>query len=171
MRAMVAVSVLALAAGCQSIPADAPKASASLQPTKGSSVRGTVAFVQIGDKVRVTANVGGLKPSGQFGFHIHEAGDCGSGDGMSAGGHFNPLGKPHAPPSTVDRHAGDMPMLEAGASGDASLTAELDVITIGGGAADVVGKGVIVHKDADDFKTQPTGNSGARVACGVIRRS
>ncbi len=64
-----------------------------------------------------------------------------------------------------------MPMLEADGAGKATLTVELDVITIGGGAADIVGKGVIVHKDPDDFKTQPTGNSGARVACGVIRKS
>ena len=62
-------------------------------------------------------------------------------------------------------------MLPADASGNATLTADLDVIRIGGGATDIVGKSVIVHKDADDFKTQPTGNSGARVACGVISKS
>jgi Cu-Zn family superoxide dismutase len=90
---------------------------------------------------------------------------------MSAGGHFNPQGKPHAHPTTPNRHTGDMPMLVADASGNATLTAELDVMTIGSGATDIVGKGVIVHKDPDDFTTQPTGNSGARVACGVIRKN
>jgi Cu-Zn family superoxide dismutase len=90
---------------------------------------------------------------------------------MSAGGHFNPTGKPHGSPSAPDHHAGDMPMLVADGAGNATLTAEIDVVTIGGGAAtDIVGKSVIVHKDPDDFKTQPTGNSGARVACGVIRK-
>jgi Cu-Zn family superoxide dismutase len=70
-----------------------------------------------------------------------------------------------------DHHAGDMPTLVADGSGTATLTAELDVITVGGAAGNVIGRSVVVHKDPDDFKTQPTGNSGARVACGVIRRS
>jgi Cu-Zn family superoxide dismutase len=119
--------------------------------------------------VAVTARVSGLTP-GSHGFHVHEKGDCSSGDGVSAGGHFNPQAKPHAHPTTADRHAGDMPMLVADSYGEATLTVELDVITIGAGATDIVGRSVIVHKDPDDFKTQPTGNSGARVACGVIRK-
>ena len=90
---------------------------------------------------------------------------------MSAGGHFNPLGKPHArsrrPPSGI---TGDMPMLVADASGNATLTTELDLIQVGSGANDIVGKSVVVHKDPDDFTTQPAGNSGPRVACGVIRK-
>jgi len=141
-----------------------------LEATRGNTAGGTVNFVQKGDKVVVTARVSGLTPGGH-GFHIHQKGDCSSGDGMSAGGHFNPLAKPHAQPTTADRHAGDMPMLVADAYGDATLTVDLDVVAVGAGATDVVGKSVIVHKDPDDFKTQPTGNSGARVACGVIRRN
>ena len=159
-----------LTAGCASMMASGPSATAVLEGTKGNTVGGKAEFVQKGDKVYVTASVSGLAP-GQHGFHIHEKGDCSSGDGMSAGGHFNPLGKPHAAPSTPDRHAGDMPMLVADGSGNATLKAELDVITIGGGSTDIVGRSVIVHKDPDDFKTQPTGNSGARVACGVIRKA
>ena len=170
MRTIIAVSVLALVAGCQSIPADAPKASASLQPTKGSNVRGSANFVQIGDKVRVTANVSGLKPNGEFGFHIHEAGDCSSGDGMSAKGHFNPHGKPHAHAGASERHAGDLPSLKSDAGGSANLTADLDVITVSPGPASVVGRGLIVHAQPDDFRTQPTGNAGARSACAVIQR-
>ncbi|MEP7208649.1 MAG: superoxide dismutase family protein [Casimicrobiaceae bacterium] len=141
---------------------------ADLAPTKGNSVRGTVTFTQRGDHVLVVADVTGLSP-GSHGFHIHEKGDCSADDATSAGGHFNPLGKPHAAPGTTDRHAGDMPMLVADANGVARLSTEIDVVTIAGGAADLLGKGLVVHKDADDFKTQPTGNSGARVACGVIR--
>jgi Cu-Zn family superoxide dismutase len=159
-----------VAAGCASMTGSGPSATALLEATKGNTTGGTVNFVQKGDKVAVTARVSGLTP-GSHGFHIHEKGDCSSGDGMSAGGHFNPQGKPHAHPTTADRHAGDMPMLVADASGNATLSVELDVVTIGAGATDIVGRGLIVHKDPDDFKTQPTGNSGARVACGVIRRN
>ena len=145
-------------------------ATTELKPTTGNTAAGTVTFAQKGEKVSVVANVSGLSP-GPHGFHIHEKGDCSAGDGMSAGGHFNPTAKPHGDPTTPDHHAGDMPQLVADASGKATLTADLSPMTIGAGANDIVGKAVIVHKDADDFKTQPTGNSGARVACGVIAKS
>jgi Cu-Zn family superoxide dismutase len=167
----VAVAVAgAVVAGCASMPGGGPSATAVLEATKGNTAGGTVNFAQQGDKVVVTARVSGLAPGGH-GFHLHEKGDCSSGDGMSAGGHFNPLAKPHSHPLTVERHAGDMPMLVADSSGVATLTIDLDVITIGAGATDIVGRSVIVHKDADDFRTQPTGNAGARVACGVIRKN
>ena len=166
-----AFSVLALTAGCQSIPADAPRASASLQPTKGSTVRGTATFVQAGNHVRLTANVSGLRPNGEYGFHIHEAGDCSSGDGMSAKGHFNPHGKPHGHTSSQERHAGDMPNLKADASGNATATVTLDIITVTPGPASIVGRGLIVHVQPDDYTSQPVGNAGARSACAVIQRS
>jgi Cu-Zn family superoxide dismutase len=169
-KAIPSIAIAALVAGCAAMTPSAPSAVADLAPTQGNATAGTVTFTQKGDKVVVHARVSGLTP-GTHGFHIHEKGDCSSSDGTSAGGHFNPLGKPHAYPTIADRHAGDMPMLAADAAGVAVLDGELDVITIGGGAADIVGKAVIVHKDADDFKTQPTGNSGARVACGVIRKA
>jgi Cu-Zn family superoxide dismutase len=161
----------ALAAGCQSVPSDAPRATANLQPTKGNSVRGTTTFVQVGGRVRVTANVSVLKPNGEFGFHIHEAGDCSSGDGMSTKGHFNPFGKPHSHSGTPERHAGDLPPLKSDGAGNATLTADLDIITVTPGPASVVGRGLIVHVAPDDFKTQPTGNAGARSACAVIQRA
>jgi Cu-Zn family superoxide dismutase len=159
-----------LAALCFTTVAWTQAATATLAPTAGNTAMGTVSFTQKGDKVTVSAKISGLSPGGH-GFHIHEMGDCSAADGMSAGGHFNPTGKPHGDPAAPDHHAGDMPMLQADASGNATLTADLGVITIGGGATDIVGKSVIVHKDADDYKTQPTGNSGARVACGVITKS
>jgi Cu-Zn family superoxide dismutase len=165
------VMTAALLAACQSLPSDAPRATANLEPTRGSTVRGTASFVQIGDKVRVTANVAGLKPNGEFGFHIHEASDCSSGDGMSAKGHFNPYGKPHAHAGTPERHAGDLTSLKSDASGNANLTVDLDVITVSSGPASVVGRGLIVHAQPDDFKNQPTGNAGAKSACAVIQRS
>jgi Cu-Zn family superoxide dismutase len=158
----------ALVAGCATVGTGGPAAVATLAPTRGNTATGSVEFVQRGGKVVVTASVSGLAP-GPHGFHIHEKGDCSSGDGMSAGGHFNPHGRAHGNPASPDHHAGDLPMLEADGNGNARLVAELDAVTIGSGAGDIVGKAVIVHKDPDDFRTQPTGNSGARVACGVIK--
>lgn len=168
---VLGIAASAVLAACQSIPPDAPRATANLAPTKGSSVRGNVNFVQIGDKVRVTASVTGLKPGGEFGFHIHEAGDCSSGDGMSTKGHFNPLAKAHAHHGTPERHAGDLPSLKSDGAGNASVTVDLDVITVAAGPTSVVGRGLIVHAAPDDFKTQPTGNAGARSACAVIQRT
>ena len=164
------VTTAALLGACQSMMPDGPKATAELQPTKGSTVRGNVSFVQVGDKVRVDAKVTGLKPNGEFGFHIHEAGDCSSGDGMSTKGHFNPYGKAHAHAGTPERHAGDLTSLKSDGAGNASLTVALDIITVSPGPASVVGRGLIVHVQADDYKTQPTGNAGARSACAVIQR-
>jgi superoxide dismutase, Cu-Zn family len=158
-----------LFAFCVATAATAQMTTATLSPTAGNSAAGTVVFTQKGDKVTVTAKVSGLAPGGH-GFHIHEKGDCSAPDGSSAGGHFNPTGKPHGAPGP-DHHAGDMPMLQVDASGNATLTADLEGVSIGGGATDIVGKSVVVHKDADDYKSQPAGNSGARIACGVITKS
>ena len=171
--ASLALAAAALA-GCETVKGwwgGGPKATASLEPTKGSTVRGTVNFEQRGDKVRVSANISGLRPNGEFGFHIHEAGDCSSGDGMSAKGHFNPYGKPHGAHGSGERHAGDMPSLKSDAGGNANMTFDLDVISVNpGGPASIIGRGLIVHVQPDDFKTQPTGNAGARSACAVIQR-
>lgn len=162
----VATAALLLSA-CGSMPVDSPRATAQLQPTKGSKAFGEATFEQAGDKVRVLVNVQGLKPGQQHGFHIHEAGDCSSGDGMSTKGHFNPLAKPHAHPGSG--HAGDLPALQADKAGRAKLDVMAEGITVGPGATSIVGRGLIVHADPDDYKTQPTGNAGARIACGVIR--
>jgi Cu-Zn family superoxide dismutase len=173
--ALAAIASVVLLAGCDTMKgwfgSDGPKATANLQPTKGSSVKGTVNFQQRGDKVRVAANIAGLRPNGEFGFHIHEAGDCSSGDGMSAKGHFNPHGKPHGQHGSAERHAGDMPSLKSDGSGNASATFDLDIITVNPGPASIIGRGLIVHVQPDDYKTQPTGNAGARSACAIIERS
>ncbi len=143
-----------------------PSAEAKLAPTKGHTTTGTVVFRQMGNDIEMTAHVAGLTP-GAHGFHIHEKGDCSAPDGTSAGGHFNPTGQPHGHPQQGPHHAGDMPMLETDAYSNARLVAVLRGLTLDG-ANGIVGKGVIVHAAPDDFKTQPTGNSGARMACGVI---
>jgi len=102
---------------------------------------------------------------------VHEKGDCSSGDGMSAGGHFNPTGQPHANHAAAMHHAGDLPSLKADAAGMASFSFESPTIAVGSGVTDVVAKGLIVHRDPDDYTTQPTGNSGPRLACAVIQKS
>jgi Cu-Zn family superoxide dismutase len=165
LTSFIAVAILA---GCASVQAPQPTAIAKLEPTKGNSASGMVTFTQTGDKVRVEASLTGLKPNAEHGFHIHDKGDCSSGDGMSTGGHFNPLGKPHGMHNGMERHAGDLPALKSDANGNASLTAMMDVITVSAGATSVVGRGMIVHRDPDDYKTQPTGNAGPRIACAVI---
>ena len=148
-----------------------PVAVAKLEATKGNTTSGTITFTQAGDKVRVDANVSGLKPNAEHGFHVHEKGDCSSGDGMSTGGHFNPLGKAHGAHGGTERHAGDLPSLKSDAAGNAKFSVLVDVITVSPSATSVVGRGMIVHRDPDDFKTQPTGNAGPRIACAVIAAS
>jgi Cu-Zn family superoxide dismutase len=158
-------------AACQTTPDDPLRATAALQSTKGSKAFGEATFEQVGDKVRVIVFAQGLKPDQQHGFHIHEVGDCSSGDGMSAKGHFNPHGKPHGHYQSAERHGGDMPSLKSDASGNAKASFEIDTVTVSPGPASIVGRGLIVHVQPDDYKTQPTGNAGARSACAVINRS
>ena len=161
----------ALAAGCAQLGLNmGPTATAKLAPTKGNSVQGTVTFTQDGSVVHVKAEVTGLAPNTEHGFHIHDKGDCSSGDGMSAGGHFNPTGQPHGAHTAAHHHAGDLPSIHADAAGNATIKFDSKAISVGSGATDVVGKGLIVHRDPDDFTTQPTGNSGPRIACAVIQK-
>ena len=100
---------------------------------------------------------------------MHEKGDCSSGDGMSAGGHFNPDGVQHGNAQPADGHAGDMPNLKADANGNAKASFEATRMKVADGKSSIVGKGLIVHRDPDDYKTQPTGNAGPRLACAVIK--
>ncbi|SDL99163.1 superoxide dismutase, Cu-Zn family [Oryzisolibacter propanilivorax] len=141
-------------------------ATARLEPTRGNSVSGLVRFMQMGDVVKVGGEVRGLKPNSEHGFHVHEKGDCSSGDGNSAGGHFNPTGQAHGEHGHGAHHTGDLPSLRANAAGVATIDFTSTSIRVGG--IDIVGRGLIVHADPDDYRTQPTGNSGARLACAVI---
>jgi superoxide dismutase, Cu-Zn family len=169
-RTFLAAAAVASMAGCGMLGiGGGPSATANLQPTKGSKAAGAIRFTQSGDKVRVAGEVSGLRPNQEHGFHVHEAGDCSSGDGMSTKGHFNPQGKPHGHPTSGNRHAGDLPALKADAKGVAKIDTTLDIITVSAGPTSIVGKGLIVHAQPDDYKTQPTGNAGARLACAVIQ--
>ena len=145
-----------------------PTASAQLKPTNGNITSGSVTFSIAGDKVKVTAEVQGLKPNAEHGFHVHEKGDCSSGDGLSTGGHFNPNSQAHGVHGSGIHHAGDLPSLKADASGKAKLTFESSTISVSSGVTNVIGRGLIIHRDPDDYKTQPTGNAGPRLACAVI---
>ena len=167
---IASAAAAALLAGCQTTSQEPLRATAALQPTKGSKAAGEVTFEQAGNnKVHVLVVAKGLTSGQVHGFHIHEAGDCSSGDGMSAKGHFNPAGSPHGNPSSGAHHAGDLPALQAGKNGHATLDAVVEGISLEPGPNSIIGRGVIVHADPDDYKTQPTGNSGARIACGVIK--
>lgn len=164
----IATSLILCACATQSYE---PSASAQLSPTKGSSIYGSVLFTQSGDKVLVKVDLLGLKPNSEHGFHVHEKGDCSSGDGMSTGGHFNPTSSPHgAHGQGAAHHSGDLPSLKADADGNAKMTFESSTISIDSGVSNIVGRGLIVHRDPDDYKTQPTGNSGPRLACAVINK-
>lgn len=163
---IAAVSLLAAGAGCATQGSGGQAAEAVLKPTQGNTASGTVSFRQDGSALLVSARISGLTP-GAHGFHIHEKGDCSAPDATSAGGHFNPSAKPHGHPDHGEHHAGDMPQLVADAAGNATLDARLEGVAFAG-TSGIVGRGLIIHAAPDDFKTQPTGNSGARVACGVI---
>ncbi len=160
-------------------PAPAPAAAAepervtalvALLPTKGHRTSGTLNFeVTPGGNVSVNGQLGGLTPNAEHGFHIHEKGDGKSPDGSSAGAHFNPDMMDHGNPESGAHHAGDMLNIKADATGNATVKLELKGVTLrDGGPKDLIGKGVIVHEKADDYKSQPAGDSGARVACGSI---
>ncbi len=144
------------------------RAVAVLHPTEGNDVTGTVWFTKTENGIKVVADVRGLTP-GKHGFHIHQYGDCTAPDGTSAGGHFAPDGSPHGAPSDPadQRHVGDLGNLNADEEGVAHLEWTDPVISFSGGH-NIIGRAVVVHAGEDDLESQPTGDAGARVACGVI---
>jgi superoxide dismutase, Cu-Zn family len=144
-------------------------ATAQLEPRSGSNVSGKLTFTQIGDVVRVTGEISG-HTKGPKAMHIHEKGDCSSADGMSTGGHFNPHKMKHGGPYDPVKHAGDLGNVNFNEQGAAKVNFTVGDISVSREKADgIIGKAVIVHAAVDDFKTDPTGNAGGRVACGVIK--
>jgi len=146
--------------------AEPTKAIAVLRPTEGNKVYGWVTFTKEGDKIKVVGEVEGLTP-GTHGFHVHEYGDCSAKDAASAGGHFNPQSSPHAAHESTPRHVGDMGNIQAGADGKAKIDLTDSMMKLEGPNS-ILGRGVIVHAQADDLKTQPSGNAGGRQACAAI---
>ena len=166
-RIRISILIVALCVAARIATAhDSEKAVAVLSPTANSKVMGTVTFMKSGGEVKVVADITGLSP-GKHGFHIHEFGDCSAPDATSAGAHFNPTKHQHGAPEAADRHAGDLGNIEADASGKAHLELSDKAMKLSG-AESIVGHAVIVHEKADDLKTQPTGDAGGRLACGVI---
>jgi len=139
------------------------KAVAVLNPTQGNTAKGVVTFSPEQGGVRVVVKFTGV-PKGVHGFHIHEFGDCSAPDGMSAGSHFNPTNVAHAGRDAEKRHMGDMGNVTADEQGNIAL----DYVDKHIKLAAIIGHGMILHANPDDFTTQPTGNAGGRIACGVI---
>lgn len=139
---------------------------ATLNPTEGNEVEGTVTFTNTSNGVRVEGDLSGLS-AGKHGFHIHENGDCSAPDASSAGGHFNPNNNDHGARTDSVRHMGDLGNIEAGSEGNATFSFTDSVLVMD----KIMGRAVVVHGGQDDFTSQPSGAAGSRMACGVIESS
>ncbi|PYM26795.1 MAG: superoxide dismutase [Candidatus Rokuibacteriota bacterium] len=172
MRALIAVVTSVLLAGCASmggVPATDNTARAELRTAAGQPA-GTATFTQVGSVVRVVVEAQGL-PRGAHGVHVHAVGKCDPPDFASAGGHFNPVNRQHGALNPQGAHAGELPNIEVGADGKGRLESTTELLSLGSGTTSVFdadGSAIVIHAAPDDFKTDPTGNSGARIACGVI---
>lgn len=181
-RIVLVPALLALAA-CGSTPPPRPapppavpmvstakQAEANLSPASASLVSGRLALVPDARGVHISGVIGGLQPLQTAAFHVHERGECSAVDASSAGGHFNPAAQPHGRNGAGAHHAGDMDNLRADAQGRVNVDVRLPGVTLGGGAPnDIAGRALVVHANADDYRSQPAGNAGARIACAVIR--
>ena len=154
----------------QDVQPPPPQRHASLAPTKGNEAKGDLTLTQRDGAVEISGQLTGLKPNTEHGFHIHENGDCSAPDASSAGAHFNPTNQPHGKPGSGAHHEGDMQAVRSDDSGVASVDVRAIGATLGDGSpADVVGKAIVLHEKPDDYTTQPSGDSGDRIACGVIQ--
>ncbi|HYP84471.1 superoxide dismutase family protein [Variovorax sp.] len=152
--------------GASAVANLAPTGAVTPNPTTGK-----ITFTALEHGVRVAGEVRGLKPGSEHGFHLHEKGDCAD-NGNAAGGHFNPAGGRHGKFGSAGGHAGDLPSLVADSSGVARFSVDDHSISLTDGEANnVVGRAVVVHRDPDDFTSQPAGNSGPRIACAVVTRN
>ncbi|MCL2871537.1 MAG: superoxide dismutase family protein [Betaproteobacteria bacterium] len=157
-----------LLGGCVTLFGGKDRAIAVIAPTQGYQVKGTVWLEQRGERVMVIADLQGLLPDSEHGFHVHERGDCSSSDALSAGNHFKLGVQPHGHFKASSHHAGDFPNLKADSRGVAKVSFEVDGVSVWPGPRSIVGRSLVVTLDPDDYRTQPDGNSGARIGCGVI---
>jgi len=142
-------------------------AAATIEARSGSTVTGTATFTQHGDVVHVIVEVSNA-PQGVHAVHLHEKGDCSAPDAASAGGHFNPTGMAHGSPDAPAHHAGDFGNMTVGEDGHGKLELDSTMLTVAPGDRSVVGRAIVVHAKADDMTTQPSGNAGERIGCGVV---
>ena len=150
-------------------PAAAPQATAMIEARSGSTLTGTATFTQsAGGGVHIVVDVNNA-PEGVHAVHLHEKGDCSAPDATSAGGHFNPGHMPHGSPDAPNHHAGDFGNMTVGSDGHGHLELDSAVLTLAPGEMSVVGHAIVVHAKADDMTTQPTGNAGGRIGCGVVK--
>lgn len=173
LRWLAAASCIALA-GCSGVNSALhpdPTAVAMLAPTEGNAVKGVVNFSQDGKVLHVHVRLQGLQPYSTHGLHVHEKGDCRAPDASSAGGHFNPHGSTHGGPESELRHGGDLGNVQADANGEVDARIEVRGITLGTGQDSIIGRAIIVHAQADDLHSQPSGNAGARIACGLVSKN
>lgn len=140
---------------------------AVIHPTEGNEAHGVVRFLPDPDGIRVIAEIHGLDSESSHGFHIHEFGDCTDPAAMSAGGHFDPHDMPHGGPDDYERHVGDLGNLQSDANGTAEIDF-VDPVLSFDGVDSILGRGVVVHEDEDDLESQPVGDAGGRIGCGVI---
>lgn len=187
LRAGMTGTILATLAACSTTPATTPAtstpppvadrpavstasgASITLAPASGSLVSGKLTASPITGGVRITGEIGGLSRGTTHAIHIHEKGDCSAADATSAGGHFNPAQQAHGRAGGGPHHGGDMDNIIADGNGVARVDVRALGVSLGGGATDIGGRAVVVHAMPDDYRTQPTGNAGGRIACGVIQ--
>jgi len=144
-----------------------PSKAATTQPV-ANNVMGTVTFTQMGDSVKMAVNLTGLPANSTHGIHIHEKADMSDPGLASVGGHFNPEGHKHGGPNSPMAHAGDFGNITSDGNGNVNTEMTVKGITLDTGTTGIIGRSVIVHAKADDLQTDPSGNSGARVAGGVI---
>jgi Cu-Zn family superoxide dismutase len=148
------------------------QASVELAPTQGNRARGELVLSPDNHGLRIAGELTGLKANSAHGFHVHAVGDCSAPDASSAGDHFNPDNASHGDPAGDSHHAGDLPNARSNGQGTAEVSVRLEGLTLGDGSrTDVLGKAIVVHADPDDYSSQPAGNSGARIACGVVARA
>lgn len=165
------VLIIAIIIGCKTNgnKANTKNLKITFESKSNSNVNGTATFSEKNGRVTFIAKLQGLKP-GIHAIHIHEKSDCSSPDGSSAGGHWNPTFKKHGKWGVGEYHRGDIGNFIADENGNGSITLTTDQWTISGNdeTKNILGKGLIVHQNADDFVSQPVGNAGARVACSAI---
>ena len=171
MRLLSVFGAALMLTGCATMPAERPQATAELKNAKGETV-GVASFWEAAGGVRIAAQVRDMSP-GRHGIHIHAVGKCDPPEFTTAGGHYNPEGKKHGLKSPTGPHAGDLPNLDVASDRTGRFEYVTMRVTLGPGPTslfDADGSALVIHANPDDETTDPTGNSGGRIACGVLTK-